>query len=198
MRAGLDEGDGGIVIDGIGVDIAHDANVVGDFLRPRKQVGIHLLTGFAKLAKLEDRACHGLGRLVGGHAGGSAVGLGREFLAVVFLEIGLVIEGLKLRGAAGLEEVDHPLGFRGEAGASKDAGMIGVGGFGHHGGESHASDAGGGLFEEVASIDRKRIVGNDRVHWTKLLAFPDGCVGVVSGLTDDGKSGGLNGVEILW
>ena len=57
---------------------------------------------------------------------------------------------------------------------------------------------GGGLFKEVASIDCKKIVGNDRVHWTKLLAFPDGCVGVVSRLTDDGKSGGLDGVEILW
>ena len=109
-----------------------------------------------------------------------------------------MVEGFELGGTAGLEEVDYSLGFRSEAGASEDAGMIGVRGFGHHGGESHASDAGGGLFEEVASIDRKRIVGNDRVHRTGLLAFPDGCVGVVSRLTDDGKSGGLNGVEILW
>ena len=61
LRASLDEGDGGIVIDGIGVDIAHDANIVSDFLRPGEEVGIHLLTGFAKLAKLEDRAGHGLG-----------------------------------------------------------------------------------------------------------------------------------------
>ena len=103
----LDEGDGGIVIDGVGVDGLDDGDVVDDFRGVGQQLadpGAGLVRSCWNL-KMERR--DGQGALAGGHAGDAlahADGAG-QFGAGEFVERRLVIEEIDLRGPAGLVEV---------------------------------------------------------------------------------------------
>ena len=110
LRAGLQERDRGIVVDGLGVERPHDAKVVHHSGGVRKKF-IDPGARFAVLGELEDRTRERKNRLVGRHAREALTQANRigQRLAVALVQQRLVVEGLQLRGAAGHEQVDDPL-----------------------------------------------------------------------------------------
>ncbi len=129
MKARLQEGDPGIVIDLLGMHGLDETELVGDFCG----VGQEFADPGAALAMARELV-NGLGegeaRLRRGHRG-EALALahaGREFLAVALGERGLVVEGLHLRRPAEHEEIDDALGLGGKVGVGEES-------FGGGGGE---------------------------------------------------------------
>lgn len=65
----MEEGDGGVVVDGLGVHRTNDADIVGDLGKVREEVGVEPLSALSGLLEVEG----GLGDrergLSGGHAG---------------------------------------------------------------------------------------------------------------------------------
>ena len=51
LGSGLDEGNGGVVVNCVGVDIPHDTDVVGNFVVPGDEGG-HFLSAFSVSGKL--------------------------------------------------------------------------------------------------------------------------------------------------
>jgi hypothetical protein len=121
--AGLAEGDRRVVVDVLGVDRLHEAQVVGDAGGPRQQ----LANGGPALAvpvELEDRPGHRQRRLVGGHAGDALAhphGLW-QVLSVPVVQERLVVEKVELARPAGHEQRDDPLRLRGVVRAVEYAG----------------------------------------------------------------------------
>ena len=110
LRAGVDEGDAGIVVDRLGVHRADDADLVGDLRGVRQQVA-DPLAALAALFERGEAFADGEIFLAGGHAGDAlalADGVG-QILAVDFVEPGLVVEEIDVRGTAGLEQIDDAL-----------------------------------------------------------------------------------------
>ncbi len=112
LRAALEEGDGGIVVDGLGVHRADEADVVGEAGDVGEELG-DFVPGFTMFLEFVFGSGDGEGLLAGGHAGFALVQFDEfaEFLAVVFLEPGFVVEKVLGGGGAALKEVDHALGL---------------------------------------------------------------------------------------
>ena len=116
LEAGLEEGDGRVVIDGLGVHRANHADVIGHAGKVREEVGVERLSALAHLLEVEGGAGDGEGCLSGGHAGFalSVEDGGGDFLTVEFVELRFGIEEVHLRWASALEKIDDALGFGGE------------------------------------------------------------------------------------
>ena len=112
LEAGLDEGDRGVVIDGLGIDGLDDAHFVHDAGDVRQQFA-HPGAGFAVLPELVDGLHHRqrlLPRSHGGDALAQANGIG-QLGFVKFFQARLVIKQFHLRGPARHEQVNHAPGF---------------------------------------------------------------------------------------
>lgn len=148
------------MIDGLGVHRLDETDVVSDAGDMGKEFG-DFGAGLAVFFEFVFGAGNGEGFLARGHAGFSLVEVDKvsEFPAVVFLEFWFVVEEVLGGGGAGLEEVDHALGlwFGLESGFGSQA-------VAQHGGERGDTDAGGGLSEEVASVDEELGLGKGIVH----------------------------------
>ena len=144
------------MIDGVSVDVPHDADVVGDFVVPGDEAA-HFLSAFSVFAKLgADGSRHWDGGLMGGHPGLAATCVGWKFLAVVLAEVGLVVEEFELGRTAGLKKVNDALGLGRDFRTAEDS-VIGV--VGEQGSKSHAADARGGLLEEVTTVNGEGVDG---------------------------------------
>ena len=110
LRAGLEEGDRGIVIDRLGEHRADDAELVDDLRGLGKEIADPGAV-LPVLTEPELRSRERQGRLIAGHAGQplSLPHRIRQLLAVALPEHGLVVERLHLRRAAGHEEIDDAL-----------------------------------------------------------------------------------------
>jgi hypothetical protein len=112
---GREERDRGIVVDRFGVHGAQDAQVARDFRGVGEQ-GAELDPCFRLAREVDEGARKRQNGLISAHSGQAlpgahAVGQG---LAVQLAQARLGIERLELRRAAGLKQVDHALGARGE------------------------------------------------------------------------------------
>ncbi len=151
-KPGLDESDGGVVIDGVGVDGFDESDVVGNFGSMWEEFAeLHAVAAGGR--ELKDGRRDGERVLAGGHAGDAlalADGI-RQFGAGERGEFGFVIEEIDLRGRAGLVEIDDAFGFgwevreAGEAAGGRDIGTF------EEGGESGDTDAFAGAAEELAA-----------------------------------------------
>lgn len=105
----------------------------------------------------------GEGFLAGGHAGFALVQFNEftEFLAVVFLEFGFVVEEVLGGGGATLEEVNHALGLGRGLGIWAGFGSKVIA---EHGSEGGNADAGSGFPKEVAAVDEKLGFGEGVEH----------------------------------
>ena len=120
MRAGLHDGYAGIVVDRLGVKRADEGDVICDLGDVREQFG-DFRAGLAVPRELK----------LGPHAGEllpgelrDALPLGVAFrhrFAVQVDQLRLVVVEIQLRRRAGLEQINHPLGFRGEVRRVDDA-----------------------------------------------------------------------------
>ena len=112
LLAGVDEGDGRVVVDGLGVHRFDDGDVIDDAGGVREEFAdpsAVLTVSF----ELEHRRDAGERFLLAGHPGEAlplADALG-QLRAVEFPHRRVVVEGVDVRGPAGEEQVDHPLGF---------------------------------------------------------------------------------------
>ena len=115
LRAGLEEGDRGVVVDRLGEHRADDAELVDDLGGVRQEIAD---PGAVRpvLAEPELRTGERQRRLIAGHAG-QPLALPhrvRQLLAVALVEHWLVVERLHLRRPAGHEEIDDALRLRRE------------------------------------------------------------------------------------
>lgn len=112
-RAGVDELVGRLVVDGVGLHRADEAEVVAH-LRDVRQQFADPHPALPVLRKLEDRRRERKRRLARGHPG-EALALVAEVGLEVFpeagLERGLVVEEVELRGRADQRDVDRSLGL---------------------------------------------------------------------------------------
>ena len=124
----VDDGDGGTVDEGLVVAGADDREVVGEFRELRKQVG-DFQSGLAVLLENTPRP-HQLGfiRLDLGQTDALFQVTGRKILAVIFLQLGLGIEGFKLAGTTLQKDEDDALGLGREVGRLDAQGIVGRGG----------------------------------------------------------------------
>lgn len=161
LRTGLKEGDGGVVVNGLGIHRADEADVIGNPGDVGEEFG-DFGAGLAVFFEFVFGAGDGKGLLPGGHAGFPLVEIDEfaEFFAVVFLELGFVVEEILGGRGAALEEVDHALGLGGGFWGGFSAEVLA-----EHGGESSDTDAGGRPAEEVASVDEELGLGEWIVHW---------------------------------
>ena len=115
LRARLHERDRGVVVDRVGVDAAHDAQVV-DHLRRVGQRLRDLGAALAVAREVELARRDREARLAGGHRRDALAVADRvgELLVEHVAELRLPVEGLELAGRAGHEQVDDPLGLGGE------------------------------------------------------------------------------------
>ena len=121
--AGVDEGHAGVVVDGLGLHGADEADFVGDFLGVREEVG-EPDAGFTTFFSFGDGSDDREGLLERGHAGDALTiaDMIGEFLAVVFKKEGFGVEEVDLGRSAGLEEVDDSFGFGGVEGGFEETG----------------------------------------------------------------------------
>lgn len=100
------------MVDGLGIHRANEADVVRDAGNVGKELG-DFVAGFPVFLEFVFGAGDGEGLLSGGHAGFPLVQFDEfaEFLTVVFLEFGFVVEKVLGGGGTALEEVDHALRF---------------------------------------------------------------------------------------
>ena len=107
LGTGLEKGDGGVVIDRLGVERFHDAEVI-DHLGGVRQDAADPGAAFAVLLELERRTRQRQAGLISRHAGQALALANRigQLLAVLLIEQRLVVKGIEMRGAAGLKQVD--------------------------------------------------------------------------------------------
>jgi hypothetical protein len=112
LRSRLHERRPRSVIDRLGVHRADDAEFVGHFRRVRQQLA-ERLTGLTMLLELERRTRQRDRTLAGRHPGEPLCAAHRigKLSAVVLHELRLGVKEIKLRGRAGLEQVDHAFGL---------------------------------------------------------------------------------------
>ena len=132
LVASLEEGDAGIMVDGFGVHRLHEAQVIGNPGRVREQIA-EPRAAPAVLPKRPVGTRDRKGRLPGSHSGQTLrafdetflapglrlriVGL-EQFLAMIDVEHGFVVEQILLRRRAVHEQKNDPLGFRCEMGST--------------------------------------------------------------------------------
>ena len=113
----------------------------------------------AVLRELEKRLHHRERALAGGHAGEPLAHADRcgQFLVVQLLQRGLVIEQIHLRGPAGHEQVNHPLGLGREVRLAQDGRAAAISrperraeGRIQQRAQRGGADAGGGAAKEMA------------------------------------------------
>ena len=157
LTAGLEEGDRRVVVDGLGVHRAHDADLVSDAADVGQQFA-DLGAGLAVTGEFESARLAGEAGLRGHHARdalAAADGVGQVFVELPF-ELGLGIQQVEVRRSAGLKEADDALGLGSEvrqAGQSVDV-RVG-GGAGRSApaeqmGEGAGAEAEAGLLQELA------------------------------------------------
>ena len=157
LGPGLKEGDGRIMIDGLGVQRTDDAQVVGDLGSPGQQLA-DPSPRLAVTGEFEDRPRHRQRRLLGRHPGQALphAHTGRKILAGPLHQLGLVVEGLQLRRTAAHEEVDHPLGLgrhvTGRQDARKRSSRSGSGFTSHQATKGRSSQAQTKATEEIAAV----------------------------------------------
>ena len=124
----MDDGDGGTVDERLVVAGADDRKVVSEFRELRKQVG-DFQPGLTVLLENTPRS-HQLGfiSLDLGQADALLQVAGRKILSIVFLQLGLGIEGFELAGTALQEDEDDALGLGREVGRLDAQGIVGRGG----------------------------------------------------------------------
>ena len=115
LRSGLEVGHTGAMVDGLGIHVFDDTNVVGNFGGVRENFG-ERLARVTVLGELERRTGEGDGGLVARHAGEAlaTADLVGKLLAMHLVEERLGIVEIELGGATGLEEEDDPLRFGGK------------------------------------------------------------------------------------
>ena len=109
LAAGLQEGNGRIVVDGFGVHRFDESDVIDDGGRLREQFA-EPRPRLTMLLKIEDRRGAGERLLPGGHAGDTLPHADRigEFGAVQFLQLRLVIEQVDVRWPTRHDQPDDP------------------------------------------------------------------------------------------
>ena len=113
LMTGLDEGYGGIVVDGLGPHGLDDTEVIGNTAHVREQLA-HPEPGLTMLAPVGHRGDAREARLAAGHAGQPLAhpDRSRKLLAVVVPELRLVVEQVDMRRATGHEEPDDAFDLR--------------------------------------------------------------------------------------
>jgi len=159
------EGDGGVVVDGLGVEALHDAELVGDALVVRQEVADPGATRAAAAAGAErghDRVCG----LVAGHPSEplGALDGSRDLLPRVAVQGGLVVKQVDVREPAALEEAEHALGAGLEVGQAGPAAGGGGEGLGEQGAEGKATDPAGRAAKERAAGELMEQFGCGGVH----------------------------------
>ena len=156
--AGLEEGDGRVVVDLFGVHRLDDAEFIHDLGRVRQQLA-HPGAALAVLIEPVRGCCHGQYGLVAAHACESlsaADGVG-QMSALQAGETGFVVEGFKLGGTACHEEEDDLLRPGGDAGQGRHEAFFQGAGLCAKGREQlpkgEGAEAHAGAGEEVAAID---------------------------------------------
>jgi hypothetical protein len=151
LAAGHDKGAGRIVIDGAGVDGAHERDVIDDLRRVRQQLaGPH--AALAVLRNLKHRRRDGQPRLAAGH-GGDALALAhalRQILVKKGLQARLVIPQIELRGRAVHVQVDEAFRLRGKVRQPRQRRMHGLG---HHVSTKHGCQ--GDITRPQADVSEK-------------------------------------------
>ena len=148
--AGIDEGDGGVVIDSLGVHRTHHADLVCDLLGPRQEIGNPGPRGSA-LPDGSDGLGHWKVLHAGGHAGDPllTLDLGRKVFSVVLNQERRAVEEIDMRRAPGLEHVNDMLGLGGQpVGGMRDR-ITSC----QHGGEGHRPEAVASGAEKGAAIE---------------------------------------------
>ena len=128
LVAGLHEGDGRLVVDGVGVHAADEAHVVDHLGRVRQQLA-DPHAALAVLGELVLRRRDGKPRLAAGHgrqplALADRVG---QVLVVPCVHLRLVVVEVDLRRAADHVQIDDVLGLAGEVGAGRPAAATALG-----------------------------------------------------------------------
>ena len=163
LRARIDEGDPGIVVDRLGVHGADDRHFVGNPGGVGKEVA-DPLAALSPLLERDDAFADGKGRLAGGHARDplALTDGGGQVLPVELFQRELVIKEVDVRGTARLEEVDDPFRLGREVGRALRRGdRLDVGR--HQRARRHRAEAEASQSEETAT--RKVVeVGVKRVH----------------------------------
>lgn len=122
LRAGVDEGDAGVVVDGLGMHGADYGDIIGHARGVGQEVADPLATG-AALLELGQALADGKIFLTGGHACEALAlsdGIG-EILTVDFFQVWLVVEEIDVGWTARLEKVDDALRLWGEMGGCGNA-----------------------------------------------------------------------------
>ena len=141
------------MVDRLGVHRAQHAQLVDDAGRVRQQ-GAHLGAARAVATELAERRGNRQHGLVAAHAGEAlarthAVG---QRLAVVCTHAWLGVEGLELRGPAGLEQVDDALRLRREVQAAVRHGILQRTGV-HDVGECECAEAEPGTVQPLPAVE---------------------------------------------
>ena len=122
LAAGLEERNRGVVVDGVRVHRPDHADVIGDSTDVREEFA-NLRAGLAVTGELEAARLAGEAGLRSHHPGDTLAAANgvREILVELAFELGLRIQQVEVRGAAGLKEADDALGLGGEVGQSGQA-----------------------------------------------------------------------------
>ena len=144
LVAGLHVADGRLVVDGLGVHAADEANVV-DVLGQIRQQFADPHAGLSVLGELEHRGGDGKPLLAGGHrreplAHANRVG---QILVEPLLHLGLIVEQVHLRRPADHVQIDDVLGLGCEVRAQRAV-------------EAHLAGRGGGVGRSIAAKQRRQ------------------------------------------
>ena len=124
LRAGLEKGDGGIVIDGLGVHRTNHAEFVSNSGGVRQQI-TEPRAGFSVLLKFEYRAGQRNGGILLARSCRSAAWPPRhafgQLFTVQFVKERLVIEQVHLRRSTALKKINDALGLGGKVGEAGQA-----------------------------------------------------------------------------
>ena len=123
LETGLEERDGRVVVDRLGVHRADEAQLVGGLGRVRQQLA-DPRAGLAVLLELEEGVDDREALLRGGHAGEPLAFANRvgQLGAAQTVERGLIVEQVHLRGTTRLEQPDDALGLGREVGNARQGG----------------------------------------------------------------------------
>jgi len=155
---GLHRGDGGFMIDGLGVQAAHPADVIGILRQIRQKLRVHHHAALTCRAEVELRRRDGEARLAACHRGQALTiaNARRQVFVIVFLHLRLVVEEVHLRWPTDHVQINDPLGLGRKMGHRVRTGACTSKAFAEQGCQSCST-------EEVGAVGKKLATG-EGVH----------------------------------